>query len=50
MTKGRPYTIDGGRFILDGGDLLVADPPNDSAPDGWGFDYAQWRKPRRRRG
>jgi hypothetical protein len=44
----RPYTIDGGRWTLDGADLLVADPPAESAPDGWGFDWAHWRRARPR--
>lgn len=45
----RRYAIDGGRFTLDGGDVLVADPLDQSAPDGWGFDWAHWARRRARR-
>jgi hypothetical protein len=43
----RRYTIDGGRFTLDGADLLVSEPPPHSLPDGWGWDWQAWRSPRR---
>jgi len=49
MKRPRRYAIDGGRFTLDGGDLLVTDPIAEPAPDGWGFDWAHWHAQKARR-